>query len=248
MATLHLLGTGSANSTPDRTTTMLAVHHDGSTIVVDCGGDVIQRLLSAGLSVESIDGIIVTHEHPDHVAGFPLFVEKLWLAKRQRPISVYGIHPAIEQASRCWDAFNTSMWAGVPPIEWIEVEYRENAPVIDDQNWTITASPGIHGAPVVGLRIENRLSGRIVTYSSDTEPCESIEKMAAGSDLLVHEANGQSKGHTSAEQAAEIAKRAGVKKLVLVHLPANVSPRDAEAARAIFQPAELGVDLACYEF
>jgi len=74
---------------------MLAVSDARSTLLVDCGGDVIERVLSAGLEVDSIAGLIVTHEHPDHVSGFPLLMEKLWLAGRRRPIPVYGIAPAL---------------------------------------------------------------------------------------------------------------------------------------------------------
>jgi ribonuclease Z len=248
MATLHLLGTGSANSTPDRTTTMLAVHDNGSTILVDCGGDVVQRLLAAGLPVGSIEAMIVTHEHPDHVSGFPLFVEKLWLEKRVLPIRVCGIRPAIDQARRCWEAFNTSMWSGIPEIEWIEVDIREGAPVMSDSNWKITASPGVHGAPVVGLRIRSKSSGGVVAYSCDTEPCDSIQRLASGADILVHEANGEGKGHASAEQAAHVAKAAEVGRLVLVHLPAHASQRDVDAASTVFEPTELGEDLARFEF
>ena len=248
MATLHLLGTGSAHSTSDRTTTMLAVHDDERTMLVDCGGDVIQRVLASGLSVDSIEGMIVTHEHPDHVSGFPLFIEKLWLARRRHPIPVFGIRPAIDQARRCWEAFNTSMWTGVPDIEWVEVRYEENAPVLSDALWTITASPGVHGAPVVGLRIESKRSGGVVTYSCDTEPCDSITRLSTRSDVLVHEANGKGRGHTSSKQAAEIAAAAGARKLVLVHLPATVSSNDVDGATAIFEGTELGVDLARYDF
>ena len=248
MATLHLLGTGSANTSPDRTTTMLAVHDAGSSILVDCGGDVIHRMLAAGLGINSIDGIIITHEHPDHVAGFPLFMEKLWLVRRARPIPVYGIRPAIAQASRCWEAFDTEQWSGVPEIQWVEVDLAENAAVLSDNKWDITASPGVHGVPVVGLRIESKNSGGVVTYSCDTEPCATIERLAADSALLIHEANGLTTGHTSASQAAQVAASANAEHLVLVHLPAHVSVEEMEAAREIFPRTEIGTDLSHFDF
>src|SRR5690625_566288 len=98
MPTLYLLGTGAAVSDAHRTTTMLAVSDGASTIAVDCGGDVIQRMMAAGIDVDTLDALIVTHEHPDHVSGFPLFMEKIWLLGRRRPIAVYGIREAIDQA------------------------------------------------------------------------------------------------------------------------------------------------------
>jgi len=91
MAQLHLLGTGAALSGPDRTTTMLAFSAGHSVVVVDCGGDVVQRLLAAGLDPNAISLLVLTHAHPDHVSGFPLFMEKIWLAKRRRPIPVFGL-------------------------------------------------------------------------------------------------------------------------------------------------------------
>src|SRR5690625_115438 len=103
MPTLYLLGTGAAVSDAHRTTTMLAVSDGASTIAVDCGGDVIQRMMAAGIDVDTLDALIVTHEHPDHVSGFPLFMEKIWLLGRRRPIAVYGIREAIDQATRCFE-------------------------------------------------------------------------------------------------------------------------------------------------
>ncbi|NNF57861.1 MAG: MBL fold metallo-hydrolase, partial [Rhodothermaceae bacterium] len=88
--TLYLLGTGAAVSDPHRTTTMLAVEEAGRLILVDCGGDAVQRLLKLGLDPTTIDAVILTHEHPDHISGFPLLIEKLWLLGRREPIPIYG--------------------------------------------------------------------------------------------------------------------------------------------------------------
>ncbi len=227
---------------------MLAVEERGSTIVVDCGGDVVQRLLSAGVEIGWIDALVVTHEHPDHVGGFPLLMEKLWLSGRRRPLPVYGIESAVRQAARCWDVFDTSRWTGVPEIIWHEVEYKERARVLTNDYVEIAASPGVHGAPVVGLRIESRETGQAVVYSCDTEPCESIARLANRANVLVHEANGASPGHTSVTQAAEIARDAGVGRLLLIHLPVEVSTSEIRAARRVFPRIELAEDLATLDF
>ena len=47
--------------------------------------------------------------------------------------------------------------------------------------------------------------------------------MAEGADVLIHEASGASKGHTSAAQAGEIASVAGVAELYLIHYPTRSS-------------------------
>ena len=111
---LYLLGTGATVSDPHRTTTMLALEGRDSVVVIDCGGDVVQRLVACDVEPSKVDALIVTHEHPDHVSGFPLMMERLWLYGRRRPLDVYGIAPAIEQARRVHDAFDTSSWPRVP--------------------------------------------------------------------------------------------------------------------------------------
>ena len=247
MPTLHLLGTGAALTDPHRHTAMLAFSDGPSTFLIDCGGDVVQRLLKANLDPGTISGIFITHEHPDHVSGFPLFIEKIWLAGRTEPLPVYGIAPAIEQAWRCLSAFNIGHWE-IPELVWEEIDHREDAPVFEDERWRVTASPGTHTVPVTGVRVESKTTGGVVTYSSDTEPSASIERLAREADLLVHEANGPGYGHTSPADAARLAARAGVKRLLLTLLPPNLSDTDLAEPRRHFAATDLAEELGAYPF
>ena len=196
MAVLHLLGTGSAFADARRTTTMLAFESGGRTLVVDCGGDVIQRLQVSGVDLASIEAMIVTHEHADHCGGFPLFMEKLWLSGRRDPIPVYGIESAIAQARKAWESFDTKSWKGVPEIQWHRVKHEPGAEVLRNERWHVTAAPGIHPVPVVGVRVEAVGAG-VAAYSCDTEKSDDILALARGADVLVHEATGDFGGHTS---------------------------------------------------
>ena len=71
--------------------------------------------------------------------------------------------------------------------------------------------------------------GRKVVYTGDTKPCDNVVEFARNADLLIHDATFLSDlediateyGHSTARQAAEIAKEANVDKLVLTH----ISPR-----------------------
>lgn len=248
MPTLHLLGSGAAVSDPHRTTTMLALAQDDAVIAIDCGGDLVQRLMAAGLPLERLRALILTHEHPDHVAGFPLVMEKLWLAGRQEGLPVYGIASALAQAERTFASFDTSGWKGMPDILWREVALQEGAEVLADNAWTITAAPGVHSVPVIGLRAQS--TGGVVAYSCDTEPSPAIMRLAKGADILVHEATGAGPGHSSAQQAADIAREAGAGRLLLVHLPPESELGEAEMAeaRTIFAATEKGEEEGCYVF
>lgn len=213
-----------------------------SIILVDCGGDVIQRLLIAGVDVDRVEALILTHEHPDHISGFPLFMEKIWLAGRRRPIPVVGPDRAIALASRLFDTFDTSRWKGVPQIDWGVVRLERHEKIWISDEWNITASPGEHSVPVMGIRVKAMETANVVVYSADTARTESIIDLARGADILVHEATGKFAGHTTVMDAARVAQEAGVKRLVLVHLPPAVDEAELKAARELIADLDLGRD------
>lgn len=246
--TLHLLGTGAAISDPHRTTTMLAVESETSLIVIDCGGDAVQRLMAAGIDMAKLSALVITHEHPDHVSGFPLFMEKIWLAGRRELLPVYGIAPALAQARRIHDSFNTEDWSGYPAIDWREFELEPNVPVLDDETWTVMASPGKHSVPVCGLRIVHKETAKVLAYSCDTEFSETLINLAQNADVFVHEATGDFPGHATALEAARAAQQANAKRLLLVHLPpeSDLTETHMNEARKMFANAEKGLELGSY--
>lgn len=80
-----------------------------------------------------------------------------------------------------------------------------------------------------------------VVYSGDTEPCENVVKISKNADVLIHEAtfieDKEEMMHTTVKGAAEIAKKAGVKKLIMTHFSrryANTGEFEKEA-RKIFK-------------
>ncbi|MEX2534254.1 MAG: MBL fold metallo-hydrolase [Trueperaceae bacterium] len=249
MATLYLLGTGAAVSDPHRTTTMLAVENEAGILLVDCGGDVLQRLVASGGDPSSVQALIVTHEHPDHVSGFPLLMEKLWLYGRIEPLDVYGIDPAIAQAKRVHDAFDTSAWPEYPEIRYHPVEQTEGATVLERNGWQVTATPGEHAVPVIGLRIRDSAGGT-VSYSCDTARSSGIARLATEAQIFVHEATGSGPGHSSALEAARTAAEAKADRLLLVHLPPaeHLGPRELEEARQVFASTDKGVEGGRYRF
>lgn len=249
MAKLHLLGTGAALSDKYRTTTMLAIEAGDSLLVIDCGGDTAQRLLASELDLERVTGLIVTHEHADHVGGFPLLMERLWLAGHRDSFDVYGLPEALAQLRRLHAAFDVSDWPDYPSLNYHPVDASEGALVLDNDDLEVRASPGKHAVPVIGVRVSSKRGGGVAAYSADTERSAAITRLAANADLLVHEATGPFPGHSSATDAAGVAAEAAAKRLVLVHLPAlpDAGRRVMAEAQAVFPATELGSDGKLYE-
>ena len=239
--TLHLLGTGAGASDPDRTTTMLAVEHGGATVLIDCGGDAGQALLRSGLDPSRLDAVVLTHEHPDHISGFPLLIERMWLLGRRDPIAVYGPAATLAVARQLFALFNTAEWPGLPPLVWHPVELRAGASVLALGALVMTATPVDHPVPTIGLRIA--VGDAVVAYSCDTAPSKAVRDLAHGASLLVHEATGHLPGvHSSPEDAARAARDAGVDDLVLVHAPVGACEEDLAAARALVARTRWGTD------
>jgi ribonuclease Z len=98
---------------------------------------------------------------------------------------------------------------------------------------------GVTPAQVMG---EDR-SGRKIVLSGDTAPCQAVEVFAHGAEVLVHESTfmederdrARETFHSTAQQAAEIARDAGVRMLALTHLSTRYFPREIrDEARAVF--------------
>jgi len=104
--------------------------------------------------------------------------------------------------------------------------------VLDCPDFKVHSSPVHHMVPTIGLRVECKNPGKVLAYSCDTEPCEQTVRLADGADILIHEAAGASFGHSSAEQAGEIATRAEVGMLYLIHYPTGRYAKGDIAAEA----------------
>ena len=100
--------------------------------------------------------------------------------------------------------------------------------------------------------------GRKVVYTGDTRPCASVEAASQGADLLIHDCAlasdmsdwARETKHSTAAEAAETARRAGVAALALTHISSRYS-EDTSAllreARSIFEKSTVAEDLMSLE-
>lgn len=245
--TAKIIVLGSASAVPDEThdNTHLLLVGNPDMILIDCPNSTYLRVKRAGYDPLMISDLILTHFHPDHVSGAAAFLMSLWLNKRENPLRVHGLSSTLDLFEKMMDLFDWHSWEKMYPVELNRLPDEDGRLLLLSEQFEIRCSPVCHLIPTLGLRFNNRKSGKSVAYSCDSEPCTSVIELSEGAEILFHEAVGEMRGHSSPRQAGETARRAQVKKLVLIHYPAQIiTPEEweEEARREFDGVVELAYD------
>lgn len=240
MAEWIVLGTAASVPDAEHDTVGYVLRGTGWAVLIECGGSPLYRLARLGIEREELEAVILTHGHADHIYGLPILVQGLWLGGREAPLPIYGPAQTLDRAHQMLELFNLAEREDMFEIQWKQIPLRPHRAVLSVHGIEITTSPVNHAAEeTVALRLFSPATGQTLVYSSDTEPSSSLVSLAAGANLLIHEAAGESRGHSSPAQAAEVAREAGVERLVLTHYP--VVGTDLERWRR--EAAGQGVDV-----
>lgn len=253
MIMVQLILLGSAATVPDKAhdNTYMVLRGDRHSILIDCGGSPLQKLQRVEVDLDALSHLVVTHHHADHIYGVPALLQGLWLYGRRNPLRIHGPQESVKAISSIMDLVGWQDWPNPLPVTFHEVEMAEGCTIIDSPEFEIATSPVEHLIPTLAIKMASKKTGKVIVYSSDTEPCEALVQLANKADILVHECTGDYPGHSTPAQAGAMAKRCGARKLVLIHFP--VLGVDLEAlrleAKAEFDgPVELAKDFAVYRF
>lgn len=257
MGRVILLGTGDPVN-EERAQTSLAVSLAGDeTMLIDAssGTVLLRQLEAAGITLESIRHLFVSHRHFDHASGLaPLLV-----ALTPLPEASLTVHAPPETLRALHELLALTIpgvegWLG-DRLSWNELTPGEPVPAGDAKVTPFTVE---HGLECVGFRIARE--GVTLVYAADTRPSPNVARYAQDADLLIHEAYGFAEdaeqahafGHSTATDAGKAALAAGAKRLVLTHLRAMrfADPGALlEEAKAIFEgPVEAARDLDTFSF
>ncbi|POX84457.1 ribonuclease Z [Mycobacterium kansasii] len=271
MIEITLLGTGSPIPDPNRAGPATLVRADGQVFLIDCGRGVLQRAAAVGVGAAGLSALLITHLHSDHIAELGDVIITNWVtnfAPAAPPLQIIGPPGTAEVVAATLRAFGHDIGYRIahhadldapPPVE--VHEYTEGT-VWDRDGVTIRVAPTDHRpvAPTIGFRIES--GGVSVVLAGDTVPCASLDELAAGADALVHtvirkdilahvpqqRVKDVCDYHSSVQEAAATANRAGVGTLVMTHyVPAIIAGQEdqwrALAATEFSGTIELGDDL-----
>ncbi len=242
---LILLGTGGGpRPKKENNATSQVIIINNLLYVVDCGDGVARQLTLAGLSLDKLRHVFITHHHSDHNADYGNLLLLSWASGLRTPVDTWG-PPPIERITRLFFEMSATDIdvriadeGRVPLVPLIHThEFHEPGVILRDENVEVTCALVIHPMiePAFAYRFDSE--DRSIVISGDTARSENLVELARGADVLVHEAmflpavdrlvarvpNATTlKRHllasqTSAEDCGRVAAAAGVKKLVLSH-------------------------------
>ncbi|MBM3608423.1 MAG: MBL fold metallo-hydrolase [Alphaproteobacteria bacterium] len=200
---LVLLGTkGGPNLRPNSPLpTSYALVWNNKLHVIDAGYGVSLRLVQAGLPVQALDTVFVTHHHSDHSLELGVLLQNAWLCGLKTPVQVYGPRTTKHLIAHTQEAFRFDIEIrmvdeGRPDIrKMVHVEEfgleGDRFVILDTAEMKVSALRNLH-PPVTdsfAFRFDLRGAGgaKSIVLSGDTAYFPPLAEFAKGADLLVHE-------------------------------------------------------------
>lgn len=213
---LTVLGCAGSFPGPESACSAYLVEEDDFRLLVDFGSGSLTALQRyAGL--HAVDAILLTHLHCDHMldACTYVVVRRYDPSGPLPPIPVYAPAGAPDRIAAAYSPDEG-------PVDDVYTFYGLQPGTFPIGPFTVTVDQVNHPVETYGVRLESK--GRVLTYSSDTAPCEALLRLALGADLFLCEASyldgvdNPPDLHLTGREAAEVATKAGVGQLLLTHL------------------------------
>jgi len=198
---ITLLGTGGPRPDVARGATSLVIRAGDDAILIDAGRGVVRQLAAAGVPLATINPVLITHHHYDHIGELHDVILSSWLMGRNQPLRLFGppetrrivetlIHQIYDKdiEFRVHESLNGA-WQ---PVDCTDIM---TGLVCETAHWRITAEIVDHGNRLefpeafkqrwvcLGYRFE--CANGVIAFSGDTVDCQGLRRLAANADILV---------------------------------------------------------------
>ena len=224
--------------------TCSVIEIEGHPYIVDCGLGVTRQFVEAGYSLSQVDNIFITHHHSDHNLEFGPLVHTLWTSGTSESVAVYGPEGTQNLLDGFLKSLEIDINVRIEDEKQrdlasiIKVSEISEGLVMEDERVKVTALKVVHGLLENCFAFKFETKDKKVVFSGDTIYFPPLIEFSKDADLLVHEvmlerginvlAERLKKvkpnlidhlmiSHTTAEDAAKLAKEANVKHMVFNH-------------------------------
>ncbi len=218
---------------------------NGVPYVVDCGSGVSQQFVRAGVPLNTLRYVFITHHHSDHDLDYGNLIYNAWVWGLRAPVDTYGPPPIKAMTEAYWqlnrfDIETRIADEGRPDLRKLVAahEFAEPGPVMQNADVKVTSARVRHPPIVHAYAYRFDAADRAIVISGDTTYSPELIALAKGADVLVSEVmhlggleNLLKKvpnaatlrehllaSHIVTEDLGKLAAAAGVKTLVLSHL------------------------------
>lgn len=235
-AAIHVTVLGSGTCVPSlaRSACSLLMTVGDGRLLFDIGPGSMRRLLEAGLRVQDLTHIGISHFHPDHTGELAplIFANKYPDATlRQAPLTLIGGPGFLDFMMRLESVYGHWIKLEAGMLKLVEAS-PEGRWGFSGEGWTLETLPVSHNPESVAYRLSVN-GGPSVVYSGDTDYSENLVALARGADLLICEAARPDErpvaGHLTPSVAGRIATEAGARQLMLTHFYPDCEDVDLEA-------------------
>ena len=229
---LTVLGCSGTHVGRDRMCSSYLVESSGYRLLLDCGNGSLSNL-QRRCDIGDIDAIIISHLHPDHFADlYGLYYALRFHRDGPRSVPVYAPRGAWEFAAQLIDSADTF-------AQTCRFETAAAGDVLTLGPLTVTLFASNHPVETLASRVEG--GGRVLAYTGDSAPTESLQHAGRDADLLLADATWLERErplptdvHMTGYEAGRTASAADAKRLMVTHVYPSNDPREtaAEAANA----------------
>jgi ribonuclease Z len=254
MFSVTILGNNSAVPAYERLPSSQLVNIDGQKFLVDCGEGTQLQLIRYKIKYSRISHIFISHLHGDHYFGLIGLINSFGLLNRQQDLVVFGPPPLKKILELQLQVASTRL-----PFSLHIKEITGPGMLLETEDIEISCFPTDHRITCYGFsfcektitrkRLAAQGQPRRYAYCADTRYNESLLTYVSEYDLMYHEATylddqrekAELRFHSTAKQAAQLAQKAKVNRLLLGHFSSQYEKLEAfkNEAREIFPNTEI---------
>ena len=263
-----ILGSGSALPTFQNSPSGQLLTLGEKSFLIDCGEGIQLTMRRIGAKTGRLYSVFISHLHGDHCFGLIGLISTLSMMHRLQPLHIYA-HPDLEKLLRPMLDYHCDEMSF--EVIFHPINPRKKEVIFEDRTVTVETVPLKHKVPTCGFlfserhRKQNAETGEFYyettkryAYISDTMFTEKIIPQIEGVDMLFHESTyteehaDRCRGtmHSTAKQAATIARDCHAKSLLIGHFSARVDDHEQflREAQEVFPDTRLAVERTTIEF